>query len=228
MKALTIIQPWADAIVSGEKKIETRSWSTNYRGPLLIHSGKGKMDGAPDNVPGSRKLGYVLAEANLVDCVKMDEDFISKVNPREKELGFYEVGRYAWILEDVTPVEPYKRKGRQRLWNCIPETMKYKSPWRDEPYTVRIKTDTYQNGRLYVGLDFFEDGYWGPYGDITVNLPDCTLHDDYEAFVDVNNIPYINYWLEEYGIAEPTYNFGFSGFCAYPTYKFKKELFDKH
>lgn len=40
-KVLTLTQPWATLIALGEKKIETRSWSTSYRGPLLIHAAKG-------------------------------------------------------------------------------------------------------------------------------------------------------------------------------------------
>lgn len=39
MKALTIRQPWASLIAHGVKTIETRSWSTKYRGPLAIHAG---------------------------------------------------------------------------------------------------------------------------------------------------------------------------------------------
>lgn len=42
MKALSLWQPWASAIAIGSKRIETRSWSTNYRGPLLIHAAKRK------------------------------------------------------------------------------------------------------------------------------------------------------------------------------------------
>lgn len=40
MKVITIKQPWASLIVSGYKKIETRSWNTKYRGELLIHASK--------------------------------------------------------------------------------------------------------------------------------------------------------------------------------------------
>lgn len=42
MKALTIRQPWASLIAHGVKTIETRSWSTKYRGPLAIHAGKAR------------------------------------------------------------------------------------------------------------------------------------------------------------------------------------------
>ena len=38
MKVLTIIEPYATLIKNGIKKIETRSWKTNYRGRLYIHT----------------------------------------------------------------------------------------------------------------------------------------------------------------------------------------------
>jgi hypothetical protein len=34
MKMLTLHQPWASLIAVGAKTIETRPWSTDYRGPL--------------------------------------------------------------------------------------------------------------------------------------------------------------------------------------------------
>lgn len=42
MKTLSILQPWASLIAQGHKKIETRSWNTKYRGPILIHASAGK------------------------------------------------------------------------------------------------------------------------------------------------------------------------------------------
>lgn len=38
MRALTIRQPFALLIIAGIKPVENRNWSTNYRGPLLIHA----------------------------------------------------------------------------------------------------------------------------------------------------------------------------------------------
>ena len=40
MMALTLTQPWATLVAIGAKRIETRSWSTRYRGPLAIHAAK--------------------------------------------------------------------------------------------------------------------------------------------------------------------------------------------
>ncbi len=41
MKAITLTQPWATLVAIGAKRIETRSWKTDYRGPLAIHAAKG-------------------------------------------------------------------------------------------------------------------------------------------------------------------------------------------
>ena len=41
MRVLSVKEPFATLILNGIKKIETRSWKTNYRGELFIHaSGK--------------------------------------------------------------------------------------------------------------------------------------------------------------------------------------------
>lgn len=42
MKALAIKQPWAWLIVNGYKPVENRTWSTKFRGPLLIHASASK------------------------------------------------------------------------------------------------------------------------------------------------------------------------------------------
>lgn len=41
MKAITLTEPWASLVAIGAKKIETRSWGTDYRGPIAIHAAKG-------------------------------------------------------------------------------------------------------------------------------------------------------------------------------------------
>lgn len=44
MKCLTLNQLYATLIAIGAKKIETRSWSTSFRGSLAIHAAKGPGD----------------------------------------------------------------------------------------------------------------------------------------------------------------------------------------
>jgi hypothetical protein len=38
--ALSVRQPWADLIMGGWKPVENRTWTTDYRGPVIIHAGK--------------------------------------------------------------------------------------------------------------------------------------------------------------------------------------------
>ncbi|CCQ65412.1 hypothetical protein CWATWH0402_4143 [Crocosphaera watsonii WH 0402] len=40
IKAISLHQPYASLIAMGLKKFETRSWSTNYRGKLVICAAK--------------------------------------------------------------------------------------------------------------------------------------------------------------------------------------------
>jgi hypothetical protein len=75
-RALSVRRPWANLIVSGDKTVENRSWSTSYRGLVVIHGGQrwdrqggsaahdlvGMVDVRDDDFPG----GY-LGTVNLVD-----------------------------------------------------------------------------------------------------------------------------------------------------------------
>jgi hypothetical protein len=61
MKALSVKQPWADLIASGQKTIETRNWYTPYRGNILICSSK-----EPD------KIAMVLLEKTALQFVRLD------------------------------------------------------------------------------------------------------------------------------------------------------------
>lgn len=40
MTALSIRQPWAFAILNLGKTCENRTWSTPYRGPIVVHAGR--------------------------------------------------------------------------------------------------------------------------------------------------------------------------------------------
>lgn len=140
MKALTLIQPWATLIALGEKKIETRSWKTSYRGPLLIHAGK-KIDRDTFNndpfysvlypygysVYNKLPTGVIIAKCNLVHCFPIEyDDYTNEyalladkqyVEGNEYHFGDYTSGRYAWILENIELLkEPIPAKGQLSLW----------------------------------------------------------------------------------------------------------------
>jgi hypothetical protein len=97
MKTLTVQQPWAWAIVEGIKRIENRTWVTPYRGPLLIHAGKGRKwighplahDLCPEAPPESELIfGYILGGVEIVDCVPV----VQVVDDR------FASGPFCWIL----------------------------------------------------------------------------------------------------------------------------------
>lgn len=50
MKALSIQQPWAWAIVKRDKRVENRTWPTTYRGPVLIHASQACQDSSIEDV----------------------------------------------------------------------------------------------------------------------------------------------------------------------------------
>jgi len=58
-KAITLYQPWASLLACGAKKYETRSWATNYRGPIAIHAAAKKCDWR--ELP--REAHYVMVQA---------------------------------------------------------------------------------------------------------------------------------------------------------------------
>ena len=40
MKCLSLVQPYAQLVVLGEKTIELRKWNTSFRGRFLVHASK--------------------------------------------------------------------------------------------------------------------------------------------------------------------------------------------
>lgn len=127
MKVISIKEPFATLIKDKLKKIETRSFKTNYRGEIYIHvSGKTFAKEFLNNkyvIELSKNItpsyGYIICKANLIDCIYMDEEFLAKIKKDKQEynLGLYEKGRYAWILSDIKPIKPIKTKGKLNIWN---------------------------------------------------------------------------------------------------------------
>lgn len=102
MKAISVKQPWANMIAEGEKTIETRTWSTGYRGEILIVSSK-----EPDIPPA----GYALAVATLVDCRPMSvlDEPAAQCRKTPKAI--------AWILENVRRIKkPFPVQGELRVF----------------------------------------------------------------------------------------------------------------
>ena len=88
----------------------------------------------------------------------------------------------------------------------------YKS--RHGVYELTLTREEYGNGRL--AIQAWEKD--GPFGTISVNLPDEDCPKGH-CFIDTNNMPEAARFLIENGIGEDTGDVGFSGFCVYPLFK---------
>lgn len=127
MKALSLWQPWASAVAVGSKVIETRSWSTSYRGPIAIHAAKRRsIDelihfNACWNWQGAlRKLGCsfggkslkellpfgsIIAVAELVECRPTDTFTVAELD----QVRYPEVDAghlYAWTERQMGDFSP--------------------------------------------------------------------------------------------------------------------------
>ena len=135
MKAISIMQPWATLIAEGHKRIETRNWTTYYRGPLAIHASKGLPGWLADVVRGEPQFaaalgnlfdprgrvlgdlprGCIVATCRLVTIQFITVDF--SITNKERAFGDYTAGRYAWLLTDVQPLTtPVPARGALGLW----------------------------------------------------------------------------------------------------------------
>ena len=113
MRALSIQQPWAWAILNG-KPVENRTWPTRFTGPFLIHaSQKFDYDGyrfilehryslfALKEIPArdSFQFGGFVGKSRIIDCVSWHES------------PFF-FGPWGFVLKDSVPIDfiPYKGK----------------------------------------------------------------------------------------------------------------------
>jgi predicted RNase H-like HicB family nuclease len=131
MKCLSMTQPWAFLLATGHKQIETRSWSTQYRGPLLIHAAKTFPKEAQrycrDNAWLFKQwndwpwhhwqlpLGSIVGICELTDVWRITAD--NTPSPPEYHFGNYEPGRYGWTVQSVVLLpRPIPARGRLSLW----------------------------------------------------------------------------------------------------------------
>jgi hypothetical protein len=145
MRGLTVRQPYAQAIASGLKRIETRGRRTRCRGRLAIHASLGhalplavadldkvlahcRAAGVDTSAvrasleaPESWSFGKIIALAELFDCVPVEDLTPDLV---ERAFGDYAPGRFGWRLARVVrlPV-PVPARGMQGLWPMKPEIM---------------------------------------------------------------------------------------------------------
>ncbi|HSX02069.1 MAG TPA: ASCH domain-containing protein [Candidatus Saccharimonadia bacterium] len=108
VKALSLQQPYANWVAEGKKTIETRKWTTKYRGDILIcasQSGAGEPH------------GVALCLVRLVGMRPMTE-----ADEAAGCVALYPRAQ-AWLIEDVRVLRrPFAVKGQLGLFNVeVPE-----------------------------------------------------------------------------------------------------------
>lgn len=143
IKALTISQPFASLIASGEKWIENRTWSTDYRGSLAIHAGRGTQDLTRKEL-AAYPYGCIVAVSQLVACVHLEEirrqlyeKRIANTRITVKQVLTHRhcEGPWLWIFRDIRRLkDPFPCNGAQGLWDwpdfdqCVLESNPGKMP----------------------------------------------------------------------------------------------------
>jgi hypothetical protein len=124
IKALSIMQPWAWLIVNGWKDLENRTWTTSYRGQLLIHASKdidfqgynfiirnGLMNEIDMPEIDDFQRGGIVGQAELYDIVtNAPSDWAA-------------TDQYHWILRDAKPLPFIPCRGALSVWTPSPEIL---------------------------------------------------------------------------------------------------------
>lgn len=161
MKALSVKQPFAGLIAAGIKTLETRTWYTSYRGPLLIcaslraHSlfqsydyrtGILKLDNysAPHRykipLPLFEPSGVALCVVDLIDIVRFDRN-----EEMEKAAccDYYE-GAWAWQLANPRLVKQVPVKGKIWLFGVEDSIVEFADETIQEQFK-RVVSNLFKN-----------------------------------------------------------------------------------
>lgn len=121
MKALSIRQPWAHAILHIGKDIENRTWKTSFRGTVAVHVGL--KTAHPDyeqytrlmkrliTIPDNLVTGAVIGCVDIVDCVE------------EHSSRWFE-GPYGFVLANPRHIEPIACKGKLQFFDLPDDVLR--------------------------------------------------------------------------------------------------------
>jgi len=119
IRALTIRQPFPELILRRRKPYEIRSWRTNYRGPLLIHSAaKIETDCAresglkPETLMTSAFVGVAVL-SDVRPYTRADSNLLNQ----KRAIGGWSPGQFSWVLKKpLRFARPIKATGKLGLF----------------------------------------------------------------------------------------------------------------
>ena len=116
MKCLSVSQPFADLIISGEKIIELRNWNTNFRGEFLVHAPLKIRIEDSKRLKINKKFvtGAIIGKAQLYDVKKYNS--IKEIKSDQKfhlSLKKFQSKTFGFMLKNAKPFRiPIPWKGQ--------------------------------------------------------------------------------------------------------------------
>jgi hypothetical protein len=139
LRALSVQQPWAHAIMRLGKDVENRSWRSKYSGPLLIHASarrepnpQGQLHEFMAKAPPKSRLLHLPTSAiiGVVDLVDYTKARISGVRiPEDSKSKWAQTGYWHWQLRNARPIRPVECNGRLGLWTPTPSVLRRLPAW---------------------------------------------------------------------------------------------------
>lgn len=127
MKALSLTPYWALMVMLWEKKIEVRTWQTDYRGDILICASSRKESGCIS--------GKALCVVELTDIEPLREEHLEAAMMEEMP----DKKSYAWRFQNLQWVEPFDVKGQLHLFEVPDEKIEYIEAETDEEYFQNLR-----------------------------------------------------------------------------------------
>jgi len=125
-KAITLLRPWAEFVVSGLKVVENRMWPTKHRGLLVIHAGKGYDYDWTEKLPQGVAMACMLylkgqnTTAELTPTGLVGVVTVVDCTEEVKDPRWHQDGMYGWYLKDARRFKkavPYS--GKQGFWDVL-------------------------------------------------------------------------------------------------------------
>lgn len=109
MKAITIKQPWAGLIATGQKTLELRKWKVEPQTLLVCAAKKPALDYKGD------ALGVTVCTVEVHDLVRFTRNLASQACVPDWMAQEWD-GCWAWVLRNPQPVDPRPIVGKLGLF----------------------------------------------------------------------------------------------------------------
>jgi hypothetical protein len=129
IRVISLRQPFAELVVSGRKKIETRTWNTKYRGEVYIHASQtlDKKACKELGIDCSKLVrGAIIGKAVLKNAIKYksNKEFLKDRNKHLvsmaslRRTGWVDKIKYGFVMENPQKIKPILMKGKLGIFEA--------------------------------------------------------------------------------------------------------------